>query len=60
MGYKHWFTLDKKKYSAIDLVKIASGVLGGQGGGGRPDMAQTGGNDTSRFDEAIAEIRNSL
>ncbi|KJS35006.1 MAG: alanyl-tRNA synthetase, partial [Hyphomonas sp. BRH_c22] len=27
-------------YSAVDLVKAAAAALGGQGGGGRPDMAQ--------------------
>ncbi|MEO7276810.1 MAG: alanine--tRNA ligase, partial [Sphingomicrobium sp.] len=31
--------------SAVDLVKIAVAALGGQGGGGRPDMAQGGGPD---------------
>jgi alanyl-tRNA synthetase len=32
-------------YSAVDLVKLAVATLGGQGGGGRPDMAQGGGPD---------------
>ena len=31
------------KYSAVDLVKVGAVALGGQGGGGRPDMAQAGG-----------------
>ena len=31
--------------SAVDLVKAAVAALGGQGGGGRPDMAQGGGPD---------------
>src|SRR3546814_3358709 len=30
-------------HSAVDLVKSAVAALGGQGGGGRPDMAQGGG-----------------
>ena len=34
--------------SAVDLVKAAVAALGGQGGGGRPDMAQGGGPDGSR------------
>jgi alanyl-tRNA synthetase len=50
----------KDKVSAVDLVKKVASYVGAQGGGGRPDMAQTGGTDCSRFDEAIAEIRNSL
>ena len=28
------------KYNAVELVRAAAGVLGGQGGGGRADMAQ--------------------
>ena len=34
-----------KRLSAVDLVKVGSAALGGQGGGGRPDMAQAGGPD---------------
>ena len=50
----------KGKISAVDLVKKVASFVGAQGGGGRPDMAQTGGTDCSRFDDAIAEIKNSL
>ncbi|MFS9599319.1 DHHA1 domain-containing protein, partial [Klebsiella variicola] len=35
------------RFSAVDLVRVASAALGGQGGGGRPDMAQAGGPDAS-------------
>ncbi len=42
-----------EKVSAVDLVKAAVPELGGKGGGGRPDMAQGGGSDASRADEAI-------
>ncbi|MBU2653857.1 alanine--tRNA ligase [Acidomonas methanolica] len=31
------------RFSAVDLVRAASEVMGGKGGGGRPDMAQAGG-----------------
>lgn len=48
------------KYSAIDLVKAAAAVTGGQGGGGRPDMAQAGGPDASKLDEAIAKVRTLI
>jgi alanyl-tRNA synthetase len=34
--------------------------LGGQGGGGRPDMAQGGGPDGSKSAEAIAAVRAAL
>ena len=50
----------KDKISAVDLVKKVAPFVGAQGGGGRPDMAQTGGNDTSRFEEAIMEIKKSI
>lgn len=45
------------KYNAVDLVRAASAVVGGQGGGGRPDMAQAGGSDASKINEAIAKIK---
>jgi alanyl-tRNA synthetase len=38
---------------AGDLARVASAVLGG-GGGGKPDLAQGGGTDTSKLDEAIS------
>jgi alanyl-tRNA synthetase len=48
------------KYSAVDLVRIASAALGGAGGGGRPDMAQAGGPDGSRAEEAVSAVREAL
>ncbi|RST31064.1 alanine--tRNA ligase [Sphingomonas ginkgonis] len=46
--------------SAVDLVKAAVAALGGQGGGGRPDMAQGGGPDGSKANEALSAIRDAL
>ncbi|MBC7505509.1 MAG: alanine--tRNA ligase [Sandarakinorhabdus sp.] len=46
--------------SAVDLVRIASAALGGQGGGGRPDFAQAGGPDGSSAAAAIAAVRAAL
>ena len=48
------------RFSAVDLVRVASAALGGQGGGGRPDMAQAGGPDASKADDAIAAVRATL
>jgi len=48
------------RFSAVDLVRVASAALGGQGGGGRPDMAQAGGPDASKADEAIAAVRTAI
>lgn len=50
----------KEKFSAVDMVKATAPLLGTQGGGGRSDMAQTGGNICNRFDEAIDAVRNCL
>jgi alanyl-tRNA synthetase len=46
--------------SAVDLLKAAVAALGGQGGGGRPDMAQGGGPDGAKAKEAIDAVRNAL
>ncbi len=46
--------------SAVDLVKAAVAALGGQGGGGRPDMAQGGGPDGAKGADAIAAVRDAL
>ncbi|WP_150462526.1 alanine--tRNA ligase [Nesterenkonia ebinurensis] len=40
---------------AGDLVKIATGVLGG-GGGGKPDLAQGGGQDASKIPAALEAV----
>ncbi|NTU76804.1 MAG: alanine--tRNA ligase, partial [Alphaproteobacteria bacterium] len=48
------------RISAVDLVKIGAEALGGKGGGGRPDMAQAGGNDPSAMPQAIAAIEKVL
>ena len=48
------------KFSAAELIKHATVALGGQGGGGRPDMAQGGGPDGSKAADAIAAIRAAL
>ncbi|HZB69747.1 MAG TPA: DHHA1 domain-containing protein, partial [Sphingomicrobium sp.] len=49
-----------KQVSAVELVKAAVAALGGQGGGGRPDMAQGGGPDGSKADEALTAVRDAL
>jgi alanyl-tRNA synthetase len=48
------------RLSAVDLVKAASAAIGGQGGGGRPDMAQAGGPDGARASEAVSAIEDML
>jgi len=48
------------KHSAVDLVRAASAAVGGKGGGGRPDMAQAGGPDGEKADEALQAIRAAI
>ena len=48
------------RFSAVDLVKIASEALGGKGGGGRPDMAQAGGPDGAKADAALQAIEKAM
>jgi alanyl-tRNA synthetase len=46
--------------SAVDLLKVAVKVLGGKGGGGRPDMAQGGGPAGDQAAAALDAIRGAL
>jgi alanyl-tRNA synthetase len=48
------------RLDAVALVRVGSEVLGGKGGGGRPDMAQAGGPDAGKADEALAAIEAAL
>ena len=47
-------------HSAVDLVKHAVAALGGQGGGGRADMAQGGGPDGGAAEAAVAAVKAAL
>jgi alanyl-tRNA synthetase len=47
-------------HNAVELLRRAVAALGGQGGGGRPDMAQGGGPDGSKAAEAVAAVREAL
>jgi alanyl-tRNA synthetase len=48
------------RFSAVDLVRKASEVLGGKGGGGKPDMAQAGGPDGAKAQEALDAIAAAI
>ncbi|TCZ63639.1 alanine--tRNA ligase [Roseicella aquatilis] len=50
----------KGKADAVTLVRAAAGAVGGKGGGGRPEMAQAGGPEGGRADEALAAVRGVL
>jgi alanyl-tRNA synthetase len=44
---------------AGELVRVAAGVLGG-GGGGKDDVAQGGGTDPSKVDEALRAVEHTV
>jgi alanyl-tRNA synthetase len=48
------------RFSAVELVKAAAAAMGGSGGGGRPDMAQAGGPDASKAEEALEAVRAAM
>ncbi len=48
------------KYSAVDLVRVASESLGGKGGGGRRDMAQAGGPDGDKANDALVAVEKAI
>jgi alanyl-tRNA synthetase len=49
----------KARIGAGDLVKELAGIIGG-GGGGRSDIAEAGGKDPSRLDEALRADRDAV
>jgi alanyl-tRNA synthetase len=49
-----------KRFNAVELVKKGAEALGGKGGGGRPDMAQAGGPDGSKAQDALKAIEAAL
>jgi alanyl-tRNA synthetase len=49
-----------KRFNAVELVRKGAEALGGKGGGGRPDMAQAGGPDGSKADDALKAIEGAL
>ncbi len=47
-------------FDAVDLVRSGAAALGGTGGGGRPDMAQAGGPDGGKADEALSAVEEAI
>jgi alanyl-tRNA synthetase len=45
--------LTAKKFDAVEWVKSLAPLIGGNGGGGRPDMAQGGGNDAGKLPDVF-------
>ncbi len=49
-----------EKFNAVTLVKIASEILGGKGGGGRKDFAQAGGSNKDKIEKAIESLSKKI
>ena len=49
----------KARIGAGDLVRDLAAIIGG-GGGGRSDLAEAGGKDPSRLDEALRAGRDAI
>ena len=49
-----------EKFDAVALVKQASEILGGQGGGGRKDFAQAGGVNKEKIEEAYKALSKNI
>ncbi|MBI3196099.1 MAG: alanine--tRNA ligase, partial [Rhodospirillales bacterium] len=47
-------------FDAVKVVKAGVSVLGGKGGGGRPDMAQGGGPEADKATEALKAMEAAL
>jgi alanyl-tRNA synthetase len=48
------------KYDAVSLVKTASEILDGKGGGGRKDFAQAGGTNKNKIEKAFQAITDKI
>ncbi len=48
------------RLNAVELVRAGSAAIGGKGGGGRPDMAQAGGPEGAKAQEAVQAIEAAL
>ncbi|MCE2510868.1 MAG: alanine--tRNA ligase [Alphaproteobacteria bacterium] len=48
------------RLNAVELVKAGSAAMGGQGGGGRPDMAQGGGADSTKGAAALEAVAEAI
>jgi alanyl-tRNA synthetase len=49
-----------ESFDAVKFVRIGAEALGGKGGGGRPDMAQAGGPDGTKADDALSAIERAV
>jgi len=48
------------RFDAVELVRLGAEALGGNGGGGRADMAQAGGPDADRAEAALVAVERAV
>jgi alanyl-tRNA synthetase len=48
------------RIDAVTLVRAGAELVGGKGGGGKPDLAQAGGPDGAGAQAALAAIREAV
>jgi len=48
------------QFDAVQFVKVGSKIIGGQGGGGRKDFAQAGGQDQSKIEDAFEKLKTLI
>ena len=48
------------KLNAVDLIRKVVPSIGGEGGGGRPDLAQAGGSNVEGIPSMLEDLRASL
>jgi len=48
------------QFDAVQFVKVGSEIIGGQGGGGRKDFAQAGGQDQSKIKDAFEKLKTLI
>ena len=48
------------KYDAVKFAKVGSEIIGGKGGGGRPDFAQAGGIEINKIDQAFEKLKSLI
>ena len=48
------------KFDAVKIIQVGSEVIGGKGGGGRPDFAQAGGSLVNKIEESFKNIKKLI
>ena len=50
----------ENKFDAVKIVKTGSEIIGGKGGGGRTDFAQSGGTLVDKIDDSFESIKKLI